>query len=76
MTTRDIRARLQAMCGVEAFANLISQVTDGVLEELAEWRRSSRLGVRAIRGLVDRARVRVVDGRRRCQGGHDALSLS
>jgi putative transposase len=37
MTTRDIRAHLREMYGVEVSADLISRVTDGVLEELAEW---------------------------------------
>jgi putative transposase len=37
MTTRDIRAHLREMYGVEVSADLISRVTDGVLEELADW---------------------------------------
>ena len=37
MTTRDIRAHLQEMYGVEVSADLISRVTDAVIEELAEW---------------------------------------
>jgi len=37
MTTRDIRAHLREMYGVDVSADLISRVTDGVLEELAEW---------------------------------------
>jgi len=37
MTTRDIRAHLREMYDVEVSADLISRVTDGVLEELAEW---------------------------------------
>jgi hypothetical protein len=38
MTTRDIRAHLREMYDVDVSADLISRVTDGVLEELAEWR--------------------------------------
>jgi len=37
MTTRDIRAHLREMYDVDVSADLISRVTDGVLEELAEW---------------------------------------
>jgi putative transposase len=37
MTTRDIRAHLRQMYDVEVSADLISRVTDGVLEELQEW---------------------------------------
>ena len=37
MTTRDIRARLREMYDVDVSPDLISRVTDGVLEELAEW---------------------------------------
>ena len=37
MTTRDIRAHLREMYEVEVSADLISRVTDGVVEELAEW---------------------------------------
>jgi putative transposase len=37
MTVRDIRAHLLEMYQVDVSADLISRVTDGVLEELAEW---------------------------------------
>jgi hypothetical protein len=37
MTTRDIRAHLREMYGVEVSADLISQVTDAVADELQEW---------------------------------------
>src|SRR5215467_6547271 len=37
MTTGDIRAHLREMYDVEVSADLISRVTDGVVEELAEW---------------------------------------
>jgi hypothetical protein len=37
MTTRDIRAHLREIYGVEVSADLISRVTDTVIEELAEW---------------------------------------
>ena len=37
MTTRDIRAHLREMYDVDVSADLISRVTDAVLDELAEW---------------------------------------
>src|SRR5215470_10639055 len=37
MTTRDIRAHLREMYDVDVSPDLISRVTDGVLEELHEW---------------------------------------
>jgi putative transposase len=37
MTVRDIRAHLAEMYDVDVSPDLISRVTDGVLEELAEW---------------------------------------
>lgn len=37
MTVRDIRAHLREMYDVDVSPDLISRVTDGVLEELAEW---------------------------------------
>ena len=37
LSTRDIRKELRRMYGVEVSADLISRVTDGVLDELSEW---------------------------------------
>jgi putative transposase len=37
MTTRDIQAHLQEIYGVEVSATLISNVTDGVVEEVKAW---------------------------------------
>jgi putative transposase len=37
LTTRDIRAHLREMYDVDVSADLISRVTDAVLEELPEW---------------------------------------
>jgi putative transposase len=37
LTTRDIRAHLREMYDVDVSPDLISRVTDGVVEELAEW---------------------------------------
>ncbi len=38
MTLRDIQSHLQEMYAVEVSAELISQVTDAVFEEVREWR--------------------------------------
>ena len=37
MTTRDIQAHLQDIYGVEVSADLVSTVTDSVIEEVKEW---------------------------------------
>jgi putative transposase len=37
MTTRDIQAHLEEIYGVEVSAELISTVTDGILEQVKEW---------------------------------------
>jgi putative transposase len=37
LSTRDIRRELRRMYGVEVSAELISRVTDGVLDELRDW---------------------------------------
>jgi transposase-like protein len=37
LSTRDIRAHLREMYQVEVSPDLISRVTDGVLQELQEW---------------------------------------
>lgn len=37
MTTRDIRRHLKAIYGVEVSPDLISRVTDGIVDELNEW---------------------------------------
>ena len=37
MTTRDIQAHLEEIYGVEVSAEVISRVTDGILEQVKEW---------------------------------------
>jgi len=37
MTTRDIRKTLKGLYGIDVSADLISRVTDGVVDELKEW---------------------------------------
>src|SRR3569833_3869664 len=41
MTTRDIEAHLREIYGVEGSPSLISQVTEGVMEEAREWQNRS-----------------------------------
>lgn len=41
MSTRDIRDHLQEIYGVEVSPDLISRVTDGVIDELKAWRHRS-----------------------------------
>ncbi len=38
MTVRDVAAHLAEIYGVEVSGDLISRVTDGVLDELEAWR--------------------------------------
>jgi putative transposase len=61
MTTRDIRAHLREMYQVEVSADLISRVTDGVVEELAEWQ-SRPLDVVYPVIFVDALMVKIRDG--------------
>jgi putative transposase len=37
MTTRDIQAQLQELYGVEVSPTLISNVTEGVMDEVRQW---------------------------------------
>ena len=69
MTTRDIRAHLREMYGVEVSPDLISRVTDGVVGELAEWQ------ARPLdRGLPGGVRRRA-DGEDRGRGGREPAGL-
>jgi len=67
MTPRDIRAHLREMYHVEVSPDLISLVTDGVLEELAEWqsRPLDRLNARRVKRAF----------RARTDAGRDVFSL-
>lgn len=38
MSVREIRGHLEELYGIEVSPDLISAVTDAVLEEVAEWR--------------------------------------
>jgi putative transposase len=61
MTTRDIRAHLREMYDVDVSPDLISRVTDGVPEELAEWQ--SRPLDRACPVIfIDALMVKIRDG--------------
>src|ERR1051325_2356476 len=61
MTTRDIRAHLREMYDVDVSADLISRVTDGVLEELAEWQSRPLDAVYPVI-FIDALMVKIRDG--------------
>jgi len=61
MTTRDIRAHLREMYQVEVSADLISRVTDGVVEELGEWQSRPLDSVYPV-VFIDALMVKIRDG--------------
>jgi putative transposase len=61
MTTRDIRAHLREIYGVEVSADLISRVTDAVVEELSEWQSRPLDGVYPV-VFIDALMVKIRDG--------------
>ena len=61
MTTRDIRAHLREIYGVEVSADLISRVTDAVVEELAEWQARPLDAVYPV-FFIDALMVKIRDG--------------
>src|SRR5262252_5278995 len=61
MTTRDIRAHLREMYDVDVSPDLISRVTDGVLEELQEWQSRPLDAVYPV-VFIDALMVKVRDG--------------
>jgi transposase-like protein len=61
MTVRDIRAHLAEMYDVDVSADLISRVTDGVVEELEEWRNRPLDAVYPI-VYIDALVVKIRDG--------------
>lgn len=61
MTTRDIRAHLREIYGVEVSADLISRVTDGVLAELTEWQSRPLDSVLPV-VFIDALMIKVRDG--------------
>ncbi|MGN6173741.1 MAG: IS256 family transposase [Streptosporangiaceae bacterium] len=61
MTTRDIRAHLREMYDVDVSPDLISRVTDGVLEELAEWQARPLDAVYPV-VFIDALMVKIRDG--------------
>lgn len=60
MTTREIRGHVTEMYGVTVSAELISKVTDAVLDEVAEWRSRPLEEVYAI-VYFDAVRVKIRD---------------
>ena len=61
MTVRDIQAHLEEIYGVDVSADLISKVTDGIVEELAAWQRRPLDGVYPIL-YIDVLNVKIRDG--------------
>jgi putative transposase len=61
MTTRDIRAHLREMYDVEVSPDLISRVTDAVVEELAEWQARPLDAVYPVI-FIDALMVKIRDG--------------
>ena len=61
MTTRDIRAHLREMYDVDVSPDLISRVTDGVLDELAEWQSRPLDAVYPV-VFIDALMIKVRDG--------------
>src|SRR5262249_26966400 len=53
MTTREIRAHLREVHGGEVSPDLISRVTDGVADELAEWQSRPLDGGRFLRVIAN-----------------------
>src|SRR5215467_316962 len=63
MTTRDIRAHLREIYGVEVSPDLISRVTDAVVDELAEWQSRPLESARSTRWCSPAAlMVKIRDG--------------
>src|SRR6516165_5251314 len=61
MTTRDIRAHLREIYDVEVSPDLISRVTDAVVEELAEWQSRPLDAVYPVI-FIDALMVKIRDG--------------
>jgi transposase-like protein len=61
MTTRDIRAHLREMYDVEVSPDLISRVTDAVVDELAEWQARPLDRVYPVM-FIDALMVKIRDG--------------
>jgi len=61
MTTRDIRAHLREIYDVEVSPDLISRVTDAVMEELAEWQSRPLDAVHPVI-FIDALMVKIRDG--------------
>jgi transposase-like protein len=61
MTTRDIRAHLREMYGVDVSPDLISRVTDAVIDELTEWQARPLDAVYPVI-FIDALMVKIRDG--------------
>ena len=75
LSQRDVRAHLEEMYGVSVSPELISRVTDAVVEELREWRRRPLDPVYPV-VFLDAIRVRIRDeGMVRNKAVHVALGI-
>jgi len=64
LSTRDIRARLEEVYGLRVSADLISRVTDAVLEEVSDWQNRALEPVYPI-VFLDALRVKIRDAKSR-----------
>jgi transposase-like protein len=64
LSTRDIRSHLEEVDGLRVSADLISRVTDAVLEEVSDWRNCALEPVYAI-VFLDALRVKIRDAESR-----------
>ena len=65
MTAREIRGRLEDLYGIEVSPDLISAVTDAVLEEVSEWQ-NRPLDICYPLVFFDAIRFKIRPSRRRC----------
>ncbi len=63
-STRDIGAHLEEVCGLRVSADLISRVTDAVLEEVSDWQNRALEPVYPI-VFLDALRVKIRDAKSR-----------
>ena len=64
LSTRDIRAHLEEVYGLKVSADLISRVTDAVLEEVSDWQNRALEPVYPI-VFLDALRVKIRDAESR-----------